>query len=175
MTIVTTQDQSPSNDHPSHEIIIHVFKPKRTLNNLSIHLGLFKGSWELFKESQILVQELRMTVDTNSEAHVLCVENVETMIMNLLGDSSFNSKLRISTGKYLDSKYNPKYDNFLDLDVRSMKTEGREDFLKKLLYHLLKLNRVIKHYYNSDQIEDAGDIEGVVSWRPSTALIHQVD
>lgn len=136
-------------EKPSWEIILTTSQDRRNKDRMSIHTGLFRslwsdagkmgenqGEWEHRKIYEVVKQK---------DSHNKAVTEISKWIWNLLNTAHID-KLRFSTGKYLDSDLNPRYDNFVDVDVSMVLESGKFEHLIIMVDKMLGFDRIYSRY-----------------------------
>lgn len=128
-------------DKPSWEVVITTSQNKRNKELMSIHVGLFNTLWQDIGSDQVGPENYFIKeVTQQSDSHKHAVASAAEWLWCVL-ESSNLKMLRFASGKYLDDKLAPFYDEYVDLDVSLVLEEGRAEVIVVLIDRMVNYNR----------------------------------
>jgi len=145
------------------EFILNVSKNRRNHLKAYIHCGFFDDLWDEVGLDQSLVKEIRGEVTIGAQNHSTLVAEVVEFIQEqreLHGLKSF----RLAAGKHINSKFQYKYDNLVDIDLSKVISNTDEAQLKDIINYFLRHSKIINGgndswKLNTDPIQQVGSTQ----------------
>lgn len=149
-------------DLPSWELMITVTQDKRNRKLLTIHVALIEGLWsEMGMNQPEPSSRITRVVYHNKHNHYQAATDIAEWIWEKL-ESGTLRKLRFSTGKFMNDKMKPSYDNCVDVDISLVLEEGGFNDITFLIDKMLDLNRIMKRLTNTGR-EDGSKVRAIQS------------